>query len=105
MGYHKEDGKLVADKGPSVARIPHHMMPETVELDLMAADVLSAHRKRGEGDTRFCAVAMLIRRQAAKFSPFAVNGVVEFMDSRAMVGIGRPGSYPEKYLHFYHSCS
>ena len=94
MGYHMEDRKPVPDFGPSVPRVAHHMTPEVVDLELTAADVMAAHRKKGEGDSRFCAVAMLIRRQAEKFSPLAVNGVVEFTDSRAMVGIGRPGSYP-----------
>jgi len=101
MKLHKEKGKIVRDYGPAVPVI----WPEfTVELDLIEPDVMLAHSKGGEGDTRHCAVACLIKRQADKFMPYAVNGVVEFMDSRAFVGIGKPGHYPRKALRFEHSC-
>ena len=49
-------------------------------------------------------MACLIKRQAVKFVPYAVNGVVEFMDSRAFVGIGSPAHYPKKALRYEHSC-
>lgn len=97
----RKTGALEREYGPPVKVI----WPENeIQLDLTEADVLLAHSKGGEGDTRHCAVACLIKRQAAKFMPYAVNGVVEFMDSRAFVGIGSPGHYPKKALRYEHSC-
>ena len=97
----RQTGALVRDYGP---RVPVLWPEQTVDLELTRADVELAHNKGGEGDTRHCAVACLIRRQADKFMPYAVNGVVEFMDSRAYIGIGKMGHYPKKALRYEHSC-
>ena len=100
----RADGRLEYKRmKKGVPRIPHHRMSEVI-LDLTKADVMTAHRRHGEGDTRNCAVACLIRRQAERFLPHHVTGIVEFSDSRAYVGVGRPSDIePTHHLRYRHN--
>lgn len=103
MGWEQgANRQWIPQKGPSV---PVLRPPHSIVLELTVEDVLRAHQRKGEGDTRHCAVACLIRRQTDRFLPYAVNGVIEFQDSRAFVGIGKLGNYPKQALRFEHTYS
>lgn len=95
-------GKIEWDYGPLVPIIRQHLMPSSITLEMTPADVMQAHRKRGECDSRHCAAACMIRRQKHLFGKFDVNGVIEFSKARAMIGIGKIGHYPSKALRFEH---